>query len=388
MPKKLTIKQNTGIVEVTDLQAIDKLYNLCTTNQLDAQSDVQANLQTSAAYEDAVRYLAGIDQNDTPRFPNLSINVLNNNYYIRFADPEVASILASFCGDSAGVSKSAAAAVTQLYATANAATTGIFRQNTTIEYFDELKYFTGLTRIDSVFYKTYNLKSITFPSKQLELNNHLFDYTYTVDSSDITVNWNGGSVINNSNNERYIYIGVKGLTWKDSLIPNQTDMNKVVVFKQCTSINKIIWREGITRLYEWYGGMTGLNYVEIPTTVTNLNRLNGGMTDYCRDGKKHVLVIKAVNPPTWYYKPNSTQTGAGVTAGYGYIKFPTAIYVPDGSVNAYKSTVSQLSGSGADATESVWYDSVNIHPLIKPLSELPQEYLEMGTVTQEDIDRT
>ena len=74
----LEIIQPTDRVEVVTIDMIDKLYNLAyedansgITSQLDASSNVQGNIEVSAAYEDAVNFLAGYigaTQNPNGRF--------------------------------------------------------------------------------------------------------------------------------------------------------------------------------------------------------------------------------------------------------------------------------------------------------------------------------
>ena len=92
------------------------------------------------------------------------------------------------------------------------------------------------------------------------------------------------------------------------------------------------------------------------------------------------MVVKAVTPPDWLgWRPSDT-SGSG--NGLGWEQIPLAIYVPDGSVNANKSFT-----NGGTNNEQLWARS-DIKDIIKPLSELPQTYREMGTVTQADIDRT
>lgn len=107
--------------------------------------------------------------------------------------------------------------------------------------------------------------------------------------------------------------------------------------------------------------MSSLKYVEYPSTIQTI-----GVYNLCRDGRQlDGVVIKATTPP----KATST------LGPYG--KLPSAYYVPDSAVDTYKSVTDE---------NSMW-SLENIQSRIKPLSELPTYLREMGTVTQEDIDR-
>lgn len=92
----LTISQPTDKIEQVSSAIIDKLYQLAygdgAESQLTSTSDVKGTIQANEAYEDAIRYLAGIDSGDTPRFANLHINVAPTNYFVRFRDEEFARI--------------------------------------------------------------------------------------------------------------------------------------------------------------------------------------------------------------------------------------------------------------------------------------------------------
>lgn len=143
---KLTIKQNNTAEQVTS-PLIDKLYLLSSGGTLTQDSTLEGVLSTQLAYEDAVSYLQ-------ERYTGLTINALN--YYIRFADPNVLSVLlnAGF-GDGTGITTSEAA--TDSFGT-------LFNQNSTIEFFPELKYFTN-TLSSSAFNFCTNLKIVDISNR-------------------------------------------------------------------------------------------------------------------------------------------------------------------------------------------------------------------------------
>lgn len=129
----IKIEQNSN-VEVVDSNIIHKLAE--EAQDCDASSNMAGNLQTNKAFRSDVNFL-------TTKFPGLSINA--QNYYIDFADDEVARVMNSNYGDGTGVTEAEAAAITS----SDPNPFLLFRGNTEIETFDELKY---LTSIDTLYY--------------------------------------------------------------------------------------------------------------------------------------------------------------------------------------------------------------------------------------------
>lgn len=145
--KSLKIKQNAVQEKVTP-QTIDKMYKLTKEDSLTPavakESEFEGSIVADAAYEDAVTYLR-------TKFPKLTIQVIDNNYYIRFKDPEVLKVLiANGIGDSVGIT------------TAQAKNTNIgtmFKSNTSITSFDEFPAFQQTLQREAFFGCT-NLQSI------------------------------------------------------------------------------------------------------------------------------------------------------------------------------------------------------------------------------------
>ena len=104
---------------------------------------------------------------------NLVLNI-TGGYYMRFADPEVLKVLlANGVGDGAGVTEEQAAKVTNISLW--------FQNNTTIETFNELEKFTGVTSFEGhttygrgAFLGCSNLKSITIPNGVKKLGVNMF----------------------------------------------------------------------------------------------------------------------------------------------------------------------------------------------------------------------
>lgn len=158
--KSLKIKQ-TAVQEKVTPQTIDKMYKLTKEDSLTPavakESEFEGSIVSDAAYEDAVTYLR-------TKFPKLTIQVIDNNYYIRFKDPEVLNILiANGIGDSVGIT------------TAQAKNTNIgtmFKGNTSITSFDEFPAFQQTLQNDAFFGCT-NLQSIDL-SQATYINDRAF----------------------------------------------------------------------------------------------------------------------------------------------------------------------------------------------------------------------
>lgn len=158
--KSLKIKQSAVQEKVTP-QTIDKMYKLTKEDSLTPaiakDSEFEGSIISDVAYEDAVTYLR-------TKFPKLTIQVIDNNYYIRFKDPEVLKVLiANGIGDSVGIT------------TAQAKNTNVgmmFKSNTSITSFDEFSAFQQTLQNDAFFGCT-NLQSIDL-SQATYINDRAF----------------------------------------------------------------------------------------------------------------------------------------------------------------------------------------------------------------------
>lgn len=146
--KKLKIVQN-NVQEKTKDSVVEKLYALTKSDDMTPaiaeSAELEGNVRVDAAYEDSVTYLRN-------KFPNLTIDVTDNNYYIRFADKEVERVLLeNGVGNGVGITKT------------DARRTNVkqwFRENKTITSFDEFEWFDNETIGYEAFRGCERLRSI------------------------------------------------------------------------------------------------------------------------------------------------------------------------------------------------------------------------------------
>lgn len=138
----LNIIQSTVGTEEVNVSIISALYNAAKDT---SDCTLQGRLHSTQAYEDHVEYL----QN---RFPQLYLNV--DQQYISFHDSLVESLciqhyINKYNGASnmIGLTKQQAANVTTLNSNNNSNAPGSILNNQSVVSFDELKYFTGVTKL-------------------------------------------------------------------------------------------------------------------------------------------------------------------------------------------------------------------------------------------------
>lgn len=150
----LVLNQSLNITENVSSAVIDKLYELAKTSDVEdlnnsVSMSLRGNITPSAAFEDAVSFLKD-------KFENLIINEPSGGYYIRFKDEEVKRVCIEKWGNGAeGITSRTLANVTS----AQFGTT--FTNNTTIENFEDLKYFTSVkSLVGGAFQGCSNLETI------------------------------------------------------------------------------------------------------------------------------------------------------------------------------------------------------------------------------------
>ena len=149
----LNIEQSTSLAETVTSDIIEKLYYLAITSNVEDQNSqfnmsLSGSIYANAAYESSVLYLRA-------KFPNLTINVRDNNFYIKFADRTVENVLVAsqYCSDGVGFSLTDASLMSSI-------PTSLFNGNTTITTFDELNKFGSIGIANDAFYNCSNLTSI------------------------------------------------------------------------------------------------------------------------------------------------------------------------------------------------------------------------------------
>lgn len=166
----LTITQNST-AETINLTVLNKLYE--TVHALGTgHAHINGNITTQAAYRDDVEYL-------TTRFNGGDegrLDITVNNWYIKFASPEVQSVLATRIGDGVGVTETAASS-TEL--------TNVFRNNQTSATFLEFKYFTatlrkwgGVNPPEATFEQWSGLTAIDFAHASEQIPTRIPAYTF------------------------------------------------------------------------------------------------------------------------------------------------------------------------------------------------------------------
>ena len=157
----LRIEQNNGVIEEVGSNLIKTLYNIA-IGGLDNTSNLQGRLHVINSYR---KYITKL----TTDYPNLYIAA--DNYYMAFDDPAVESVFANGdYGDGIGITEANANRITKL-----TQSSGFFRNNKSIEHFDELSQFVNLKMIESyTFLGCSNLKTIDL-SNITSLGTNVFD---------------------------------------------------------------------------------------------------------------------------------------------------------------------------------------------------------------------
>lgn len=161
----LTIKQSTNSTEnLTSPNVVETLYQLTKPDPVSglpaADAVLVGRIQVPVAYEDSVDFLnTQFSAANSDNGSDFQVTVPNNNYYIRFVDPAVESVIKTALNkaESEGVTTQEAAA-TDLRV--------IFKDNTNIVSFSELKYFTTALK-DGAFTRCSNLEEVDISNRTI-----------------------------------------------------------------------------------------------------------------------------------------------------------------------------------------------------------------------------
>lgn len=257
---------------------------------LDGTLNVYANV-----YQDSIDALRGT-------FKKLVLNVFGL-FYVRFRDVVALRAVADAFGDGVGVTLEQMAAVTGKH-------TLSFTNNTELEYFDEFRYFTGLSGMNhSIFSGCTNLKSISFPD-------HLKEIVY------------------------YTCTGCTSLT--SVHLPANLEVLSGAVFKDCTSLTTIELPAGVKNIENDGFRSSGLTSIILPESIErlggqcfrdtllseiifprNMQYISNMAFWGCRNLNK--VIFQSATPPVL--------EGAAV---FSYGSPTLKIYVPDASLEIYK----------------------------------------------------
>ena len=254
--------------------------------------DGTLNVHTNA-YEDAVEALKS-------KFKRLTLNI-TGAFYVRFRDKDVRDICASLWGDGVGVTKSKLATVTTI-------SSSTFQNNDKIEDFSDFaELFLNCDLIEyRAFYNCTNLKSISFPNN-IVINAESFRNCPNLDFQ-LPIGCTLWS-------QCFANTGIVNL-----YIPKETKYTQASQFSECKKLENIILEEGCTIVTDSeFNGCKNLQNVTLPSTITDIKSGAFWGTESLQN-----FVIKTITPP---------DLGSVAFANSGT---NLKIYVPDASVEAYK----------------------------------------------------
>lgn len=283
---------------------------------LDGKLNINAN-----CYEDTVTALMN-------KFTQLNLNI-TGAYYLRFADSTVQSICVTNWGDGTGITKAQCAAVSSIGT--------IFASNTAITSFNEFKYFTGLSD-KSVYQFNFqgctSLKSISLPYGITTIRNDCFSELSALEYIDVpetVTRISSANCFYNCNLKsfsaagKFTYIGAatfdNNKNLKTCLIPNAiiTSIEAGLV-RNCSSLELFVIPETVTSI----GGAafyncSSLKQLIIPLSVASIS---------------YDVFVGCVSMQWFKCFPTTPPTLTNSTPFNDTNNCP--IYVPDSSVDAYK----------------------------------------------------
>ena len=293
----------------------DRLYN----NSNDKTGDVTANGDGTYTYT-----LTGDAY--------ISV-VFRDNNIIQFADPNVKAICVQHW-DSNGdgeLSKAEAAAVTTLKTDHGDGTYGdpVFKGNTTITSFDELKYFTGLTTIESgAFNGCTNLKTVIVPEGVETIADEAFKGCTEL----LTVSLPDGLT----------KIGSLAFQSASKLfairLPETLTEIESFAFRYCSSLRSVVLPANIQKVGAQTFMLTGLNTLNIPAKVTSV-----GETAVCGSS---LLSVSVTSGNTKYNSADNcnaiiTSSTHELISGSKYAKIPEGVLKIGNYAFAYQ-TIDEL----------------------------------------------
>lgn len=340
----LKVEQNNTAIEQVDGGVIKKLYQLAFSGNLDASSNLVGRLHATATYQEYVNFL-------TQQFQDLYISA--DKYYIHFEDPAVEAAIVSWntntnyhwdqsgghTGDGIGITADQAADIK--FFTDNG-TSGPFKDNSQIDTFNELPYFTRLWSDTGSNWRMFSGSSIREVNLQglTVLQTAMFENCANLQTV--------GSMANVTNIGGLVFYNCFNLHI-DVNMPNLLDINSTSFHNSgITSISNL---GSITSIKNWgndgsfsgcpslrtidlhtttslqtiercaFKGATACETIHLPNSITTLG-------DFAFENASSLRWIKidATTPPTI------------TTTTFNKASNTFKIYVPDSSVSDYKSS--------------------------------------------------
>lgn len=232
------------------------------------------------------------------------------------------------------------------------------------EDFDGFKYFTSLTTLpDYAFYNTDYIRSITIPSTTTAIGYRTFQGTKSIESLYIPSNLtfiDNGAFLSTQIHSITFSEGLKSIGYGsfryaqfqgDFILPNSlTDINSQIntytfqglyashirLSPNCKSypsgafqnsrVSSLDIPEGVTTINSLcFNGCNNLRHVEFPSTITKIGNRAFNVTNI------EYFIFNSVDPPILDPRPNTT-----TYENFSVSNTEQMIYVPDNSVDAYK----------------------------------------------------
>ena len=282
----LKIEQNNGVIEEVGSNLIKTLYDIA-IGGLDNTSNLQGRLHVINSYR---KYITKL----TTDYPNLYIAA--DNYYMAFDDPAVESVFANGdYGDGIGITEANTNRITKLTQYSG------FRNNTSIEHFDELSQFVNLKTIESyTFFGCSNLKTIDL-SNITSLGTNVFDGCSLI-SIDHFPELNEVPTATFQNNTTLEIVELpstitrlgKSCFRKCSNLTSIGNISNVIIYEDecllnCSSLDLSLDLSDVTRLGNYcFNGCSNINITKLPQ-----NQCTFGTSMFTNSG------IKSAQIPAW-----------------------------------------------------------------------------------------
>lgn len=203
------------------------------------------------------------------------------------------------------------------YAEAAAVTDiGICFKDSEIEYFEELKYFIGLSQIpDRAFQHCYSLKSIIIPYNVKIIGGGAFEHCRKLTTVNIPF---GVKVIERGT---FHHVAISSIT-----IPNSVTSIEDFAFGGCDGSTSITIGNNVNHIgRQAFDGCSGITSITIPSSVSSIG-------SYAFSGCDNLTSIHCKG------YPSKVKTDMGHTSLFSDVTYSSAtLYIPKGFIEAYKS---------------------------------------------------